>query len=265
MDRQKVIAYLSETQEDQVLLAKVLDKMQAGERRNIPVSTNFLTGREQLLAKELLRQAGIAGVHAFGGVPDPERSVLCYVPEYYDATEFLYSPEGPVAALRAEISSYDSLTHRDFLGSILAQGIKREILGDIYVSEQHCDFLVTREMSDYLSRNVVSVGRAKVSVHEIALSEISVPEKRTKVIRDTVASLRLDSVMASGFQIGRSKAQTFISAGKTEVNHLPYTKADRLIEAGDVISVRGLGKVRVSEVGGLTKKGRIGITLEKYI
>lgn len=265
MDVQKLISFLADTREDELLLKKILEKLSQGERRNIPASTNFLTGREQELAKELVKQAGIPDCRFFGGVDGAERCVLCYVPDYYEPEDFFHSDEGPVTALRAEISDFDSLNHRDFLGSILGQGVKREVLGDIYVSDSHCDFLVVRDMADYLSKNVVSVGRAKVNVHEISLSEISVPEKRTKVIRDTVASLRLDSIMASGFQIGRSKAQTFISAGKTEVNHMVVTKADRVISQGDVISARGLGKMQISSIGGLTKKGRIGVTLERYI
>ena len=109
------------------------------------------------------------------------------------------------------------------------------------------------------------MGRAKVDVRIIALDEIQVPEQKVKIITDTVASLRLDSVMASGFQLGRSKASAYITAGKTEVNHMTALKPDMPVAEGDVISARGLGKLRLKTVKGQTKKGRTALVLEKFI
>ena len=265
MDKQSLISSIAQSPEDTLLLAKIYDRLSAGARRNIPSFTTFLTGREQLLADAMIRRAGLPEMQHFGGVSGAERQVIGYVPDYYDPEEYLLSDEGPIVALRAHISAYDHLEHRDFLGGILAQGIRREVLGDIFVGEDACDFLVLREMSGYLLQNLCSIGRAKVHLEEIPLSAIQVPQQKTKVIRDTVASLRLDSVMASGFSMGRSKAQSFISAGKVQVDHLPVTKADFEVKEGSVISARGLGKIKITAVGGLTKKGRQSITIERYL
>lgn len=265
MDKQSLISSFAQTQEDTLLLAKIYDKLTAGARRNIPACTAFLTGREQIIAERLMMAAGIPDIHLFGGVPGAERQVMCYIPDYYIPNDYLTGDDGPVAALRAEISSYDHLEHRDFLGGILAQGIRREVLGDIFVGERFCDFLVLREMAPYLLQQLTAIGRARVRLSEILLSEIQVPQQKTKVIKDTVASLRLDSVMASGFSMGRSKAQSYISAGKVQVDHLPVTKSDREVAQGAVISARGLGKLKVTSVGGTTKKGRISVILERYL
>ena len=265
MDKQSLISSIAQSPEDTLLLAKIYDKLSAGERRNIPAFTSFLTGREQRMAETLIHRAGLPEMQCFGGVPGAERQVIGYVPDYYDPQEFLQSDEGPIAALRAKISTYDHLEHRDFLGGILAQGIRREVLGDIFVGEESCDFLVLREMRGYLLQNLSAIGRARIQLSEIALSEIQIPQQKTKVIRDTVASLRLDSVMASGFSTGRSKAQSFISAGKVQVDHLPVTKADYEVKEGSVISARGLGKMKITEVGGLTKKGLQSIMVERYL
>lgn len=265
MDKQSLISSIAMAPEDTLLLAKIYDKLSAGERRNIPSFTSFLTGREQLLADTLIHRAGLPDMQHFGGVPGAERHVIGYVPDYYDPEEFLLSDQGPIAALRAHISAYDHLDHRDFLGGILAQGIRREVLGDIFVGEDACDFLVLRDMSGYLLQNLCAIGRARVRLEEISLADIQVPQQKTKVIRDTVASLRLDSVMASGFSMGRSKAQSLISAGKVQVDHLPVTKSDFEVKEGSVISARGLGKMKITAVGGLTKKGRQSITVERYL
>ena len=265
MDKQSLISSIAQTPEDTLLLAKIYDRLSAGERRNIPSFTSFLTGREQLLADALIQRAGLPEMQHFGGVSGAERQVIGFVPDYYDPQTFLMSEEGPVAALRAHISAYDHLEHRDFLGGILAQGIRREVLGDIFVGEDACDFLVLREMSGYLLENLCAIGRAKVRLEEISLADIQVPQQKTKVIHDTVASLRLDSVMASGFSMGRSKAQSHISAGRVQVDHLPVTKSDFEVKEGSIISARGLGKMKITAVGGLTKKGRQSITVERYL
>lgn len=265
VDKQKLIAALAETQEDQMLLAQVWDRFSAGVRKNIPVFTAFLSGREQVLAKQLVTRGGLGEPVFFGGTPNAERRVLCHVPDYYDPESYLMSEDGPVAALRVSFSSYDTLNHRDFLGSLMGQGIGRQVLGDIFPGEHSCDILVLREMADYLVKQLTQVGRAKVETKEISLPELMVPEQKVKVIADTVASLRLDSVMASGFRLGRSKASAYITAGKTEVNHMTVEKPDAMVAEGDIISARGLGKLRVKEVKGQTKKGRTALVLEKYI
>ncbi len=265
MDKQKLITSLAESREDQLLLARIWDRYAAGERKNIPTSTCFLSGREQILAQRLLERGGLGEPIIYGGVDSAERKVLCYVPDYYEPLDFLSGEEGPVAALRVTYSGYDTLNHRDFLGSLMGQGIKREILGDIFPGEHSCDLLVLREMADYLAQNLTQVGRAKVDTQVIALGELQVPEQKVKVITDTVASLRLDSVLASGFQMGRSKASAFITGGKTEVNHMPVVKPDAFVAEGDIISVRGLGKVKVEKIKGQTKKDRIALVLHKYL
>ena len=265
MEKQKLIQTLAESQEDAVLLARIWDRLSAGDRKNIPAASGFLSRREQVLAARMARQGGLPEPVFFGGFSGAERQVAAFVPEYYAPEDYLFGPDSPVAALRIAYSGYDSLTHRDFLGSILGLGIKREVIGDILPGEEVCDALVLRDMVRFLTDNLTQVGRARVHAEEIPLSEIRTPEQKTRVISDTVASMRLDSVIASGFRQGRSKAAAMITAGKTEINHLTVIKPDAMVNEDDLISVRGLGKLRVAQVKGQTKKGRISVILERFI
>ena len=129
----------------------------------------------------------------------------------------------------------------------------------------HGDFFVTAEIAPYVEQNFTSAGRTKLSLRQISLSDVSVPEPETKEIRDTVASLRLDSVVASGFRIGRSLAAQHIAAGKAAIDGLPCEKPDKTVSEGAKISVRGLGKIKLRTVGGQTKKGRISIIIDRYV
>lgn len=261
MDRSN-IEKIARTPEDKVLLAKVWDKINAGMRKNIPASSCFLSPRELEMTRYLFGQQD--GLYTFGGYSDAERQMLIYLPDYLDDCE-LTGDDSPLVCLRADFYEGDTLTHRDFLGALIGAGIARETVGDICVSSEHCLFFVTKEIAPYILQNLIGAGRTKLRLTQIPLAGLSVPEPETKEIRDTLASLRLDSVISSGFRIGRSEASQCVTAGKASINGLPCEKPDKAVDAGDKISVRGLGKIKLRAVNGQTKKGRISIVIDRYV
>ena len=261
MDRAN-IEKIAHNPEDRVLLAKVWDKIQAGIRRDIPANTCFLSPRELEMTRYLF--GNVPGLYSFGGYGDAERKMLVYLPEYLDEAALL-EEDSPVVCLRASYYEADTLSHRDFLGALMGAGIARETVGDICVGKGSCDFFVTADIAPYVEQNFLSAGRTKLSIARISLDSVAVPEPETKEIRDTLASLRLDSVISSGFRIGRSLAAQYIAAGKAAIDGLPCEKPDKTVSEGCKISVRGLGKIKLTTVGGQTKKGRISVIIHRYI
>lgn len=261
MDKQKQIAFVAETEDDRYLFLKIYDKLTSAEQRNIPSSTFFLSPREQVLTRRML--PGVE-LRFWGGHEGAERAVCCWLPDYLDET-WLTGDESPIAAVRATYYEKDHLTHRDFLGSLMGCGIRRETVGDIYVGNGCCDFLVTTEILPYVLDNLISAGRTKLHVEPIPLCALDIPQQMVREIRDTVSSLRLDSIVGSGFGMARGKASDLIAAGKVSLNDLPCMKPDRLLSEGDKIAARGFGKVILRQVGGRTKKDRISILLERYV
>ena len=261
MDRSNIdkIAY---TQEDRFLLAKLWDQIQNGSRRNIEAHTCFLSPRELEMCRYLFGQ--MEGLIAFGGYKDAERRMLVYLPDYL-GEDSLMEEDSPVVCLRSEFYEGDSLSHRDFLGSLMGAGISRESVGDICISKGSCDFFVTREIAPYLLQNFTVAGRAKLRLHTIPLTQVCVPEPEVKEIRDTMASLRLDSVISSGFRIGRSLASQYVTSGKAAIDGLPCEKPDKQVNEGSKISIRGLGKIRLTQVNGRTKKDRISVVIHRYV
>ena len=245
-----------------MLLAKVWDKINAGLRRNIPGNTCFLSPRELDMTRYLF--GDLDGLQAFGGYDSAERKMLVYLPEYLDET-YLKEEDSPLVCLRASFFEGDSPSHRDFLGALMGAGIARETVGDICVGKDSCDFFVTAEIAPYVLQNFTSAGRAKVRLTQIQLSAVQVPEPEVKQIKDTLASLRLDSVISSGFRIGRSLAAQYITGGKVAINGLPCEKPDKAVAEGDKISLRGMGKILLRTVGGQTKKGRISVVIDRYV
>lgn len=261
MDRNN-IEKIAHNPEDRVLLAKLWDKINAGFRRDIPANTCFLSPRELEMARYLFGEP--TGLHAFGGYEDAERKMLVYLPDYLEE-ESLYDEDSPVVCLRAEFFENDALSHRDFLGALMGAGIARETVGDICVGTGCCDFFVTAEIAPYILQNFLSAGRTKLHLSQIPLREAQIPEPEVKEIRDTLASLRLDSVISSGFRIGRSLAAQYVNAGKAAIDGLPCEKPDKAIDEGAKISVRGLGKIKLASVNGRTKKDRISVTIHRYV
>ena len=261
MDRSN-IDKIAQNAEDRVLLAKLWDKITAGMRKNIPANTCFLSPREQEMANYLFGCP--EGLHFFGGYPDAERKMLVHLPDYLEESA-LYEEDSPCICLRAAFFQGDSPSHRDFLGALMGAGVARETVGDICVGEGSCDFFVTAEIAPYLLQNFTSAGRTKLHLERIPLTDACIPEPEVKEIKDTLASLRLDSVISSGFRIGRSLAAQYVTGGRAAMDGLPCEKPDKPVSEGTKISVRGLGKIKLVKVNGKTKKDRISVVIHRYV
>lgn len=258
--KSELLTRVAQTPEERQLLARAADQMDHAQRGS-PACTPFLSTAQQEAVGRLISAAGAPRHLWAGGFPDAERKVCAFLPDWQEEGDW----EPPFTALRCRWQSGDKLTHRDFLGSILGQGLDREKVGDILVGDGVCDILVFRELAPYLLQNLTGAGRARLRTEEIPLADITPPEKQVKVIRDTVSSLRLDAVLSTGFSIARGKAAGLIAAGRVELNHRPCIKSDRTVNEGDVVTCRGLGKCVLKEVNGLSKKGRTMIEMERYL
>ena len=245
-----------------MLLAKIWDKINTGIRKNIPANTGFLSLREQEMCRYLFGDQ--PGLSFLGGYEDSERNMLVFLPDYLD-NSYLLDEDSPVVCIEATFFEKDSLSHRDFLGALMGAGISRETVGDISTQTGRCAFFVTAEIATYVLQNFTSAGRTALHLSQIPLNEVAIAEPETKEIRDTVSSLRLDSIISSGFRIGRSLACDYIHAGRAAINGLPCEKPDKAVPEGAKISVRGLGKIKLQAINGETKKGRISVILNRYI
>ena len=261
MDKSTIIAKTAQEPEDRLLLARVLDKYEQSQRKNIPAATPFLSPREQRLAQALLNAAGVRdGYGLDGGYEEAERKILVFLPDWMEEAE------GELVFLRASFHGQDSaLTHRDILGSLMGLGVERDRLGDILVSAHSADIVAAASLRDFFLREWGEAGRVKLTVTEIGREDLEVPQAQVKTVRDTVSSLRLDAVAASAFGLSRGRAAELIAAGRVSLDHAACLKPDKQVGQGAVLTARGLGKAKLIEVGGLTKKGRVGIVIERYL
>lgn len=261
MDKRGMLDRVAENSEERLLLSRIWDQYDRCCGKNIPTVTAFLSPQEQQAARRLLQAMGIReGFIFWGGYNGAERCQLHFLPDWTE------EPDGEaIRAIHCTWYRGDHLTHRDFLGSLMGLGLTREKIGDILVAPESADVLVSAQVADFLLGSWDAAGRVKLHLTEIAPEEIVPPEVKTKEIRDTVSSLRLDSVVSAGFSLSRGKAAEAIQGGRVQLNWTNCVKPDRMAMEGDVISLRGLGKCVLETVGHETKKGRVFVTIKRYL
>ena len=265
MTKTELLNKCARSGEERMLLARTLDKLELAQTRSIPTHTPFLSPAEQACVTDMLNRAGHPRHFFFGGFEGAERQICVFLPDWQERDDFLADPDLPVTALRAALPKDADPSHRDVLGSLMGLGITREKLGDILFGEGFCDVLCLADALPILRAQWESVGRWKIKLQEIPLSALEVKPPEVRTIRDTVAALRLDAVLASGFSTSRGKASDLIGAGRVMVNHRECLKGDKTVNEGDVLTCRGLGKCVVKQVLGQSRKGRIMLVLERYI
>lgn len=265
MTKTELLNKCAHSGEERMLLARTLDKLELTQTRSIPAHTPFLSPAEQACVTDLLNAWGHPRHFFFGGFDGAERQICVFLPDWQEMEDHLSGPDLPVTALRASFPRDASLTHRDILGSLMGLGITREKLGDILLTEGSCDVLCLADSAPILLSQWESAGRWKLKLQQIPLTGLEVKAPEVRTIRDTVATLRLDAVLSSGFSTSRGKAADLISAGRVMVNHRECLKSDKPVAQGDVLTCRGLGKCVVKEVLGQSRKGRIMLVLERYI
>ncbi|MBO5178929.1 MAG: RNA-binding protein [Clostridia bacterium] len=236
----------------QLILAKLTDKINLYKKTNKPTYTNMLDPMEFAKVQGLLKNIPFV---AFGGYEDAERKVVFIGDDDIDFNEY-------ITLIR--IGSAKNLSHRSILGSILGLGIKREVIGDIIINENKCDVVVMKEISKFIVQNLDKVGRDKVEVEIRKLEDIIQAKNTSKSMVITVASPRIDAVISACFGLSRELSAESIRREKVFLNHVEVSSAAKQIKDGDVISVRGQGRIKIESIDGETRKGRIKISVVRY-
>lgn len=243
--------------EDKFLLAQLQDQISHCLEYGIPGNTGFLDNRQVALAEALCRKNPGLNYQLDGGYEEAERKVCQLTPADQEELDLL-------SVLRIRKKGPKDLTHRDYLGSLLALGIKRSQLGDILVREDGADVLILQELGPFFLSEMDRVGNLPVAVEIMDLSQLQVVSAPREEVRLTVSSLRLDNLTSSAFRVSRGNASEAIRQGLIFVNGLPQSKPDRNLQPGDKLVFRGKGKIILSDILGNTKKDKIAVVIQIF-
>ena len=197
MNKTELLGKLSTSPEERLVLARAMDKLDLAQNRGVPAHTPFLSLAEQDGVARLLAACGHPGHLFWGGWEGAERKLCAFPPDWMEAEAFQTGEECPITAVTVAVPPDAKPTHRDYLGAILGLGLTREKIGDLLVGEGTCQVLLLREVEHVLLTQLDQVGRWRVRVSPCPLAELRPPEQKVKVIRDTVAALRLDAVAST--------------------------------------------------------------------
>lgn len=243
-------------------VARVIDLAEQAIKTWEAVLTDFLSPPELAESQQIFSRLTEVQLVTWGGYPQAERQRIAIA----RAEVPLDTSQVAVAAL--EISGnflFDPATHRDFLGAMLGTGIVRDKTGDVIVlGERGAQAIVVPELVEFLEMNLKQVRSVPVKIQGLDLSELKIKEPKKKELTTVEASLRLDAIASAGFGMSRSKMADLIEAGDVRVNWKEVTQASAQVKLGDLIAIRGKGRLEVGEVA-VTKKERYRIQLTRYM
>lgn len=243
--------------EERFLAAHITDLQKQSIKSGVPRFSAFLNEREAVVAARAVKGEPVF----FGGYDGATRTVCGFFEGTY-AEELPKEELFPVCAVTFSFRKVDKPTHRDFLGALLALEIKRELVGDILVAEDYA-VVFCHETAEDLIYHVNKVGRIGVNAEKGLTKPL--PEVKTQKIDTTVSSLRLDCIVSAAANISRDKSASLIKSGQVNADFSPCLSVSEEISENTVISIRGSGRYRLSEIIGETRKGRIRVVIEKFI
>lgn len=243
-------------------LARVIDKAETAIKTWEIEFTDFLSPPEVAEIQQAFARLTEVHLLAWGGYPQAERQ------RFAIARSELPLEITQVQLAAIEIAGnflFDTATHRDFLGAMLGCGIVREKTGDIIVlGERGAQAIVIPEMLEFLELHLKQVRSVPVKTQPIALTELKVQPPKKKELTTVEASMRLDAIASAGFGMSRSKMADLISGGDVRVNWKEITQSSYTVKPGDLIAIRGKGRLEIGEMA-VTKKERYRVQLTRFM
>ena len=265
---------------DELLIARLEDLIQQAADNYMMTAGDFLDMHQRKVAGDYCKGRKLPVRYMFyGGYGDAERCMPVFLPDYIELPQAAADGNITVPDEIAELvrvirvsvpKGGRALTHRDYLGSLLALGLDREVTGDILVRQPDektgggADIIVETGVAEFIEMNYDKAGRANLTVQVLPIGELDMGTQNIVQKHDTVASLRLDNIVSSAFALSRAKAAEAIRRGIVSVNSVETLKVDQEVSEGDRIVLRGKGKAVLTEAGGRSRKDRIIVTFNIY-
>lgn len=245
--------------EERPFIDQVLDWKATVEEEYRSKLSDFLDPRQQKILSSIVGTDTEVKFLFHGGASLSERKRALLYPDYMEPDTSDFEMKAYELIYPAKFASID---HPQVLGTLTSLGVKREKFGDIIIDNQRIQLIVAKEISVYIEQQFTSVGKVNLLLEEIPLDELLHVEEESSEITVTVSSLRLDVVLAEAFRLSRTKVKPFIQSEKVKVNWKIIQDPSLLVESGDMLSLRGKGRCKVTAVEGITKKGKRRVTLQ---
>lgn len=269
MNRQEILNKY-DSEDERLLISKMLDKIELTQKRNTVENTDFLDMHQRGILEKVLKGMAYKNYVFYGGYENSERTMLILYPEkletVFENKYFDYNHIMQVIRIILPSEIRGKYTHRDYLGAVVKVGVKREKVGDILVSLDGADIIVSQEITSYLDTSLRELTRFSKSEFEIhKIEELNIMPPKTELINIIIPSMRMDSIVSELIKTSRSKVLEIINSERVFINNEVVTKNAKMLKDNDIITVRGKGRFKIKGTINTTKKGNLVLEVEKYI
>ena len=244
------------------LIKRAADLAERCERNSIVTFSGFLTPAEQYELRQWAQRQPEQNLLFHGGRDGCERQCAFFLPYWLSRDDF--QPEEFIHAVRVE-AHFGEPGHRDYMGAVLALGLKREWLGDFLVDGATAYIFCLPSVESVLTAELTRAGKVSVRTVSCRLEDVPARERKTKHVSFTVKSPRLDAVVSGMFGLSRTGAAELIRLGAASLNYAVCDRVDAAVKPGDVISLRGRGKGCLTGEGGRSRKDRLFLEAEIFL
>ena len=246
--------------DDLLLFRNRMNELSArSDNKCIYTYSDFLTAAQQ---SELVKMKLYVHSELYGGYDNAERCIAVFG----DASDLGYPSAPPVSFISIvplQMKFADNLTHRDFLGSLMGLGIRREMLGDIIIKDNCAYIICIDSVADYIIENLDKVKHTSVKCTLCEeLPDAALPELTYKEL--IISSERLDVVISAVYNLSRNESKAKIEAELVFCNSVLQTNTSYPLQSGTVVSVRGHGRFIYDGVLRTTKKDRNVVAVRIY-
>ncbi len=251
--------------EEELLISKVEDKISFSKTKNKITYTDFLTIQERSIVEKYLKVNKINNNFFFGGNENAERGVYIFYPDKLDENIVKNNLDDIFDVIKIINNKEEKYEHGVYLSALMKLGLKREKIGDIIVKEDGADILVFKENSMYIENGLKQLTRFRKSDFKVTnLEELESKELEFEELSIIVSSIRLDCFVSELAKASRNKAEELIELGKVFVNSIQELKSAKKLNVKDIITIRGKGKFIFDEIVKETSKNRFVIKIRKY-
>jgi len=260
-DKQNILKNISKPDE-KLIFSKVFDRAYYCIKNFEPSFTEFLDPYKISTLLSLFANNYDFNIYVFGGKDSCERKKMGFFPEFIPEKSEIF----PISVIEINYNLKFSrkLTHRDYLGSLIGLGIVRGKIGDILIEENKAFVFVDDDIADFINVNLCRVGSTKVKTKIILPEDIKINENSEEIKSITVVSLRIDAVLSCVFNLSRRKVSELVNAKKAFLNQSVCESVSKQVSEGDILTLRGFGRVELIRFLGKTKKDKFLISVRKF-
>lgn len=253
-----------ETDDDKILIAKILDKQKFCESKNRITYSDFLNEKEKTFIKKNLKLEN----YFFYGVNDnADREILVFYPDKLNEELARNALENIISVIRITLPNEleNEYEHRNYLSALMKIGVAREKIGDILVCSNGADIVVFNINKEYIIQSLEQLTRfRKAKIEEILLQQIRKKNDNFEESTIIVSSMRIDNIVSELFNCSRSKAEELIKNERVYINYEVILKGSKIVNIRDIVTIRGKGKFIIDGLVRNTRNERLVIKIKKY-